>query len=122
MTDEELVRLAGLLGMTLAHSATWGDEYVGPMGYELGSGMDDEMLHPIAWLTTWEGAGAVQSAMAALGFGMVLRVERGTASCELTSWRRLMPDRSGRAEADTAPEAVARAALAALGGAQSDQT
>ena len=113
VTDEQLVELARGLGWETG-DAVASPAYKYAVVYATG--------HPpqrLSWLRTWEGAGAVQTAMAGLGYEMTLRVgAKGNASCVFFS-RTVMDwsgwEVAGKSDARTAPEAICLAARAALG-------
>lgn len=105
MTDEELVRLAGLLGWDTVNGSpgwAWADW-----------GENDEIR--LVEITTWEGAGAVVEAMRALGYTWDASSDPWEAS--FFGEGNLFGSRSDNNFPASLPEAIARAALAALGGA-----
>ena len=106
-TDAQLVALAERLGWTVL---------VEPQGLWLFSETDETVDdHPLSWLRTPDGAlGAIQAAMAGLGYDFYLQQQIGAGAT--ASFDGTQPGQISRtAHADSAPVAIVLAACAALG-------
>lgn len=107
-TDAQLVALARDLGWEVD---------VPPPHTEMPPWLMNPIGEPIRWLRTWEGMGAIQAAMAGLGWALHLVMEDDRL------WGAIFDPLPGNNAPDgdftigiaTAPDAVALAACAALG-------
>ena len=104
VTDEQLVELAEALGFEVDKP---------PRHTEMPPWLMNPIGQPVRWLRAWEGAGAVQTAMAGLGWTMMTLCRPGqNAKAEFS---RAAEESYYYGDAPEMPEAICLAARAALG-------